>query len=262
MRASERDWKLIYRTGAVVAIVGVAALLFDIALAMVPGWEPTTAPSTAQAWFTQFSANPWLGLRNLDLLNITVSVISLPLYVALFGAHRRSRPALAMLGLLFVSVGTVLFVANNAALPMLELSRRYAEASPAETAALEGAAVALLARGAHGSFGAFAGFFLSEIGTLITALAMLLGGVFTRRTAWLGIVGAASLTVYSVAMTFVPGAERAVMALAAPGGLMMIAWNLLVARRLWQLARVAEKDSISDIGVRAETRGAAALLPR
>lgn len=219
------------------AIVAVAALFFDIGLTMVPGWGAETPPADAAAWFAQFSANPWLGVRNLDLLNVTVSVISLPLYLAITGAHRRTNLGVTLIALLLVAVGTTVFAASNAALPMLELSRRFDVASsPEQRLVLQAAGEALLSRGAHGSLGAFPGFFISEVGTLLAAFSMLRGGVFGRVTAWMGVAGSVALIGYSVAMTFVPGAETLMMAIAAPGGLMMMAWNVLVARTLFRLA--------------------------
>lgn len=238
-----RSWRVLYLLGAAVAIVAVIALLFDIVLASLPGWEPATTPATAAGWFAQFEARPWLALRNLDLLNVVVSVVSLPLYLALFGAHRHSQTGLALLGLVLVAIGTALFAASNAALPMLQLAREYGTAGATDRTALEGAAGALLARGAHGSLGAFPGFLLSEAGTLVMAIAMLRGRVFGRVTAWLGIVGAASLVVYSVLMTFALVPASAVIALAAPGGLALIAWQALVARGLLRMGRGEESPA-------------------
>lgn len=233
---AERSWRGLYLVGAAVAVVTLAGLLFDIGLSMVPGWGPSTTPTEAQAWFAQFSAAPLLGLRNLDLINITLSAVALPMYVALYGAHRRAEPALALTALVIVAAGAVVFLASNAALPMLGLSRRYAEAAVADRPALEAAAAALLVRGAHGSSGAFPGFFLSEVGTLLMALAMLRGEVFGRWAGWLGVSGASALAVYSVVMTFVRGADSMALALAAPGGLLMVAWHVLVARGLLRLS--------------------------
>jgi hypothetical protein len=187
------------------------------------------------------AARPLLGLRNLDLINVVLSIVSLPMYVALAGAHRRVQPGLALTALVIVAVGTALFAANNAALPMLELGRRYQVASlPADRLALQAAAEGLLSRGAHGSLGAFPGFFLSEVGTLLMALALLLGRVFPRRVAWAGLAGTALLATYSVAMTALPGADVLVNALAVPGGLLMLAFNVMVARGLLRLARAED----------------------
>lgn len=234
--AVERSWRQLYTLGAAVAIVGVTGMLLDIVLTMVPGWDTSSVPTTIRAWFAQLASSPLLGVRNLDLLNITLSLLTIPLYVALFGAQRRTNPALALLALIVVTVGTVVFATSNAALPMLELSQRYAGASSAaDKLVLESAGVALLARGAHGSAGAFLGFFVSEVGTLLMAISMLTGRVFSRATAWVGIVGAGLLAVYSVAITLSPGSNVAVMALAMPAGLLMLVWNIMVARRLLAL---------------------------
>ena len=94
---------------------------------------------------------------------------------------------------------------------------------------------ALLARGAHGSLGAFMGFFLSSIGTLLMGLAMLIGRVFSRVTAWVGIVGITLLIIYTIGSTFVPESGEAMMVIALPGGLLLMVWNVMVAKKLFQL---------------------------
>lgn len=238
---AHRDWRLLYMIGGVVAFVGLAGILFDIALTMMSGWGTDTVPVDAAAWLAQFAGNPLLGMRNLDLLNVTLSVVTLPMYVALFGALRRTSPGLAVCSLVTVALGTTLFVSANAALPMLDLSERYAAtADPAARTALLAATEALLARGAHGSAGAFPGFFLSELGTLLVGLAMLRGGAFSRRIAWIGIVGTAILFAYTVAYTFGSGESALVMAVAVPGGLLMIAWYAMVGARLFGMGREAK----------------------
>ncbi|MGC4116286.1 MAG: hypothetical protein QM765_17270 [Myxococcales bacterium] len=156
-------WRGFFRVGAVAALVAVAGSAFDIGLAMVPGWGESSVPTTPAGWLAQAAATPLLALRNLDLLNVTMSFVTLPLYFALYGAHRRSAPALPLFALVLVCVGTALFAASNAALPMVDLGRRAASLPPGpERAAAEAAALALLVRGAHGSPGAFLGFFVSE----------------------------------------------------------------------------------------------------
>jgi len=124
---------------------------------------------------------------------------------------------------------------------MLELSRQYSAASTeAQRLALQGAGEALLAKGAHGSMGAFTGFFLSSIGTLLMTVAMFKGKIFSRATAYTGMIGISLLLVYVVGSTFLPGPIGVLMAIAMPGGLLMIAWNVMVARKLLQLGRGAK----------------------
>lgn len=232
-------WRVLFLVGGVVAFVALAGMLFDIVLTMVPGWGSETVPTAAAAWLAQMVANPLLGMRNLDFLNICISTLSIPLYLAVFGAHRRSEAGLAGLGLLLVTAGTVLFIANNAALPLLELARQYGPAATdAQRAGLEAAAGALLASGSHGSFGAFPGFFVSELGTLVITIAMLRGRVFSRTASLAGLTGVAILMVYTTAYTFASGGDALIMTIAIPGGLLMIAWHALVGRALLRMAAI------------------------
>ena len=105
----ENSRRGIYVVGGIAALLTLAGTLTDIAITMIPGWGPSTVPTTVQAWFTQLRANPLLGLRNLDLLNLMISAIGIPIYLALYGAHRRASQAHAALALIVVLVGTIIF---------------------------------------------------------------------------------------------------------------------------------------------------------
>lgn len=94
----------------------------------------------------------------------------------------------------------------------------------------------MLAKGAHGGMGAFAGFLLPIIGTLLMAYAMLKGLVFRRLAALTGIVGTMFLLAYITGLTFGLAPTGVLMAIALLGGLLMIAWNVMVAKKLFALA--------------------------
>ena len=55
---------------------------------------------------------------------------------------------------------------------------------------------------------------------------------FARLAAWLGIAGNAALACQMVNVTFVPGVDTFATAVAAPGGLLSIAWMVQVGTRL------------------------------
>jgi hypothetical protein len=235
------SWRAMYLVGGIAALIALAGTLTDIALAMVPGWEASTVPASIQAWFAQFQSKPLLALRNLDLLNAVISTIQIPVIFALFAAHRRTRPALAGLALIVVLVGTAVYLTSNVALPMLDLANRYSiAASDSGRRALEAAGLALLARGAHGSMGFFVGLFLSSLGTLLMSLAVLLGRVFSRITGGVGLAGIGLLMVYTIVFTFLPEPGPAMMVFAMPGGLLMLVWNVLIARKLLQLSAAGD----------------------
>lgn len=232
MDATARAHSL-YRIGALAAVAAIGGVVFDMVLSNVPGWGSDTVPATTVAWLAQFETSPWLGLRNLDVLNVLITLVSLPLYGALFAGLRPAHKRAATLGIVLVMTGSFLFVANNVGLPMLMLARRLGGANPAEHAAIVSAAGALVARGAHGSIGVLPGFLLSELGTLAFAVAMLRGRLFGRLTAWLGIAGCSALIAYTLAVTFLAVPDAMAPMLAAPGGLLMLGWQVGTARRLW-----------------------------
>lgn len=233
------QWRSVYVMGGIAALIALAGTLTDIAITMIPGWDVSSVPDTTQAWFTQFQTNTLLALRNLDLLNMIIVIIQIPMFLALYGAHRRTSQDYAFLALIVVLIGTVVFITNNAALPMLALSQQYTGASTdAQRFTIEAAGVALLSRGAHGSLGVFMGFFLSSLGTLLMGLAMLKGHVFARSTAWVGLVGITLLIIYIIGSTFMSAPSIAMMVIALPGGVLMMVWNAMVARELFRLCAV------------------------
>lgn len=206
--------------GAACALVALAASLFDIGLSMAPGWGPDTVPVTTVGWLEQMSNEPWLGVRNLDLLNAGVSLVMVPMFLALSWSYVRRSPTLATLGLVFALIGVALFVGNNVALPMLGLGTRYATAqTAAEAAPLIAAAESLLARGQHGSYGAAPGFLTSELGTLLIALSMW----SVAKSRWLAVTGALG-AVLLASYTVWPLVSPAPLALAAVGGIAIIIW--------------------------------------
>lgn len=236
MMPSSSGRNALYRIGAVVAAIAIAATVFDIVLSMLPGWGGATTPASAAAWLQQLATTPLLGLRNLDLLNVGVSIMSLPMYLALHAMLRDRQPGPALIGTVIAVVGATLFAASNAALPMLGLARQYAAAAgTADRAPLLAAANSLLARGAHGSLGALPGFLLSEIGTLLVALGMARASDARGLAGWVGVTGAGALIAYSLVATFGAVPADKLTLLAAPGGLMVLAWQVAVVRRLASL---------------------------
>lgn len=89
--------------------------------------------------------------------------------------------------------------AQGAALELLDQVEMAAATTEAQRLALEAAGMALLARGGHGSLGAFAGFIFSSLGTLLMGFTLLYGRAFSRLAAWIAIVGAALMAAYTSA---------------------------------------------------------------
>lgn len=235
LQQNERQWKSVYIFGGVAAILSLVAVVVDIVIGSSTGGNLSQLPQTAVERFSQFQQNAWLGLYNLDLLNAVNQLISIPVYFALYTALRKTNKPYAMFGLILFLLGTTIFVANNTALPMLELSNKYAAADEPQKAMFAAAGEAMLARGEHGSLGAFFSFLLPTLSALIFSLVMLGGNVFSKANAYVGILGNALMLIYIVLVTFAPTVKDMAMAFAMPGGLLLLVWMILFTIRLFTL---------------------------
>lgn len=226
-----------YKTGAIASAIVICLTLSDIFFGSVSGGDLSVTQSAVDR-FTELQENKLLGLYDLDLLNLIVSVIMIPAFLALFFAVREEDSYFSLLVLIIFSIGTTVFIANNAALPMLDLNQKYSSATTGDQSAFFAAAgEALIAKGAHGTTGVFPGFALITLSELLISVIMLRTRVFSRATAWIGLTGTTFLLIYLVLITFVPAAKSSAMVFVAPGGILSIVWMILYTRKLFQLAR-------------------------
>jgi hypothetical protein len=228
----------LYRTGGIAALLAVVVALTDIALTFFPAGAGQPGTMTAVDWFGLFQSSWFFGLRNLGLLpNILSLILLIPLFFALYSAHRHVDQNNAMLALGISLVGTAIYLSNNAAFPMLALSTKYAAATTeAQRSLLAAAGEAILAHGEDFTPGVLIGLLLGEIAIMAMALVMLRNKIFSRATAYTGILGSLFLSVFTIWSTFIPVFFELAMLLALIGGLLSIAWYILTARRLFQLA--------------------------
>jgi hypothetical protein len=236
---TDKQWKSIYTLGGVTTFIVLMGILLDIIIGSASGGNLSALPQTAIDRFAQYQSNWLLGLYNLDLLNVLNQIILVPTYFALYAVHRKVRSSYAMLALIIFLVGTTIFVSSNTALPMLELSNKYAASTTeSQKTLLAAAGEAMLARGAHGSLGVLIGFVLPNIAGLIMSIVMLKGKVFNKVTSYLGIIGSTLILIYIILVTFAPGIKNMATTFAAPGGLLLMAWMFMFAFKLFQLGRL------------------------
>lgn len=209
--------------GGISALACAAGSLADVGIGMATGGS--AVPLGAQGHLAFLEASPWLGLYGLDLLNLCTTVLMLPAFYAVYRVLKAGGSKLAGLSLALFLGGLGVFVANNPALPMLGLAGQYSATSDeARRSILAAAGEAILAKGAHGSPGALPGFLLVILSNLGLCGAMARSRAPFRLPGWLGLVGNALLAAYLVLVTFVPQVKEAATLVAAPGGLLSIAW--------------------------------------
>jgi hypothetical protein len=232
-------WKSFYNISGAAALTVVLVMLIEIFLTLVPGGERTEPASmTVIDWFNLFHDNWFIALRNLGLLNIIAVILGIPVFLALFAAHRRTNKAYAALAMIISFIGIAVFLATNRAFPMLDLSNRYAVAtSDVQRAMLAAAGQAMLSEGQSHTPGTFPGFFLADIAGIIISIVMLRGKVFGRANAYIGIIAFVFFLIFEICSSFVPAAFNLAMVFAMIGGLLSLIWYVLIARRLFLLSR-------------------------
>lgn len=238
---AKSSWPGICLLGSAAALLVVFTAVAEILITFLPGGYATA--ETVTEWFALLQNNPFLGLRNLGLLNLLMVALNIPLVFSLYWVHREINQPLAALALIISLMGTAIFYGTNRAFPMLDLSTQYAAAaSETQRAALEAAGQAMLAVGQSHTAGTFLAFFFSEIGGIFMAVVLLRGKLFNRTAAFAGIIGYSLLLVFEVFSSFVPSSHSAILILAMIGGLANIAWYILIAFGLFQLSRKNRDD--------------------
>jgi hypothetical protein len=230
-------WDDVYKLGGAAAVGAVLVGVIEILITFLPGGNVYS--ETVLDWFALFQGNWFMGLRNLGLLNIFLNLLGIFTYMALYAAHRKSEiKSYALLAMVISYLGIAVFLATNRAFPMLALSQSYAAATTeAQKTVLEAAGQAMLSVGESHSPGTFLAFTLSESAGILVSIVMLRGGVFKPAAAYAGIIGFSVLLVFECISSFVSGLTNSAMILAGIGGIFSMAWHLLIARQLFQLAK-------------------------
>lgn len=236
----QSKWKNIYKLGGVAAL---GTVLVGIAESAIQGFPASNIPLEAVTdWFDLLQQNPFIGLRNLGLLNIFLNLLSIPTYLALYGVHRKSpyRPY-AALAAIFSFLGVGIFFATNRAFPMLSLSQQYVEATTdAQRSAFKAAGQAMLAVGASHSPGTFFAFFFAEVAAIIISFVMLRGEIFGKVASYAGMLGFGIFLILEFPTAFGAGLSTGTILLFMLGGLFSLAWSVLIAWRLFQLGKSNE----------------------
>ena len=222
-------WKWLYKVGGVAALI--MAALIPIQSFIVIAYPP---PSTVIDYFTLFQNNKLLGLLDLDLLLIVNNVLLVLIYLALYSALRRANESFMAIALTFGLVGAVLhFASREATFTMLSLSDQYAAATTdAQRAMFLAAGQAMLTIYNGTAFDM--SYVLSGVVLLIISVVMLRGNIFSKGTAYVGIL-------MGVLMLVPPTVGTIGLLLSLISLVPTLIWLILIARRLFQLGRQERK---------------------
>lgn len=237
---NEFNLKSLYKIAGMGAVVALTANILDVVLGFGSSEVMTYGTRSALDWFALFEDSRFKGLYSLGIFNIVYMIAMIPLYFALVVVHRKKQFLFSLASAILFLVSMSMYISNNAAIPMFELSERYSAATiETQKSALVAAGEAVLATGEDFTPGAFIGLFLSGVAAIMISVVMLKGGIFSSVNAWIGIIGFTSLSLFIVIATFVPLIYYfAFYVFGSLGGLLALAWFTMVAFKLFILEQV------------------------
>ncbi|MGZ7056796.1 MAG: hypothetical protein ACXVK3_14835 [Candidatus Angelobacter sp.] len=223
------NWTCLCRIGGIAAFVLIVYSLLTIVQLIVLGGPPATA---AEA-FRLLQGNRIVGLLRLDLPTIVAMPLYYFVFLGLFAALKRTDVANAILSTALAFVGVTLLLATPTALSMISLSQKYAAATTEATRTqFLAAGEAILATDIWHGTGAIMGGILVQSGAVLISAVMLRSSVFSRTTAYLGILMHGLDLAHIVFGLFLPGTGVVLLAISGP---FYPIWLFLVGRRLLRL---------------------------
>jgi hypothetical protein len=223
------SWKGIYIIGGVAALLFVVYSIITMIFLIIFGGQP----STVEECFTLLQNNRVIGFMRLDLLTVLVMPLYYLIFFAIYGALKRTEDAYVSLATILVFVGVTLFLATPSAYSMISLSDKYAVASTdAQRHQLLAAGEALLASDMWYGTGAIIGGILLQSATVLISVVMLRTKIFSKVTAYVGILTHGLDLVHIIIGLFLPGVGLILMAIAGP---LYLIWSPLIGQRLLQI---------------------------
>jgi Domain of unknown function (DUF4386) len=235
---TDSAWKGLYKVGGAAALIAAVLLAIEIIV-----FTAYPLPSTVIDYFTLFQSNRLIGLLDLYLLEIPAYALFVPMFLALYAALRRANESYMALATTLAIIGIAVFLATNNPFSMLSLSDQYAAATTdAQRSLFLAAGQAMLANTNQRAVEGFnMGLLLVSVAGLIVSAVMLRSNIFSKVTAYMGILAnAVSLAEY-FRLVFVPEAVLLLLFLALASCLLLLIWYILIARRLFQIGRLEKK---------------------
>jgi hypothetical protein len=221
-----QHWKEIFRVGAIATILSEVILFLGIALYFVYPFAPGS--KSTEAIFMLLQKDVFGGLISLDFHLVLGNLLGLFLFIALYAALKPVNESYALIALVLGILADILIIPARPIYEMFTLSGLYAGAtSEAARSQYLAAGEALVAT--FNGTAWFTNTLLGGISLLISSWLMLRGKVFSKATAWVGIV-----TNGAVCLFFIPGIGKVFLLLSLLG---YMVWYVQLARRFFQLAK-------------------------
>jgi hypothetical protein len=212
-------WRSLYKIGAVAVVISIVVIPLSIVAFFVwPLWPDNILAVIQEDWLA--------GLMGLDFMYLLSNVFAIPFFLVLYVTLKGVDEGWALIALTLGLLGLICLVPSRPIPEMFVLSDQYAAAiTDAERATYLAAGESMLAH-FHG-MAYHAHYILGSASLLISSFLMLRSDMFSKATAYVGIV--TNIVVFGL---YVPEVGVYISMLSVVG---YVIWYILIARRLFQL---------------------------
>jgi hypothetical protein len=221
-------WKDLYKIGGIVCVL--AEIITILGIIAYIKWPYSPGFDTTANIFTLIQNDKLAGLIKLDFLLLLGNLVGIMLFLALYVSLKRVNESYALIALVLGLLADILIIPSRPIVEIFSLSNLFT------TATTEAARSQYLAAG-EALFSLFNGTawyintLLGGISFLISSFLMLRSKIFSRSTAYVGII-----TNIAVCGFIVPGIVGMVLLfLSLPGFLI---WYIQLARKFFKLSQI------------------------
>lgn len=225
--AALSGWAGLYKLAGVSALLQVAIVINQLVIFMS---APPPLEGTALEWFKLFQENPIIGLIDFEFLMVIYVILCIPIALALYTILRPVNPSWTAVYLTLTLLGVMCFIAARPAFEMLYLSQAYAAAQNDTQRAMLLAAGEAKVAAFHGT-AFYINYILGSLTGLIISLVMLQSTLFSKKISYVRI--ASSVCDFGL---FLPVVGMFISILSV---LFLAIWNIMIARRLFQLVQTS-----------------------
>lgn len=232
---ADSNWKSLYRIGGVAPLIVLAFYLTQTLVTIGEAY-----PATVEDWFSLFQRSKILGLLYLNALDVFSIAFLGTMFLALFIALKRTNESYMAIAVFFAFIGIAVFVSSraDAVSASFPLSDQYAAATTeAHRAQILAAWQAMTApiRATPQTMG----FLFIAVAGLIISVVMLRSKVFSKATAYLGILAGAVTFADHTCIVVAPSIAGILMPI---DGLLWLIWWILVSQGLFRLGKRTSAD--------------------
>lgn len=192
-------------------------------------------PISVVDWFRLLQTNKFIGLTLLNVFDVLNYALVGLIFLALFAALGKTNKSFVTLAVMLGLLGIAVYFSSNEAFSMLSLSSQYAAATnDAQRSLLLAAGQTMLVNNNPAIFGTsiFMSFILVTMAGLIFSVAMLRSHIFSRVSAYIGIIANVFGLGYFFTLAFVPPLSFIPLSASAP---FLLTWYILIGLRLLKI---------------------------